>query len=78
MKDTVCLFNLSLNLITFWALRSYTKMLNVFLNVFLHRTYGHKMLQGLAVQKEFLDLWTKIIPVKDRRPLEKILSKMRR
>ncbi len=35
------------------------------------------MLQGLAHQREFTVLWNKVIPVKDKLPLEKILKKMR-
>ena len=45
-------------------------------NVFLYRHYGHKMLQGLVLQREFTGLWNKVIPVKDRHPLEKIIKKM--
>ncbi|XP_044027057.1 TOG array regulator of axonemal microtubules protein 2-like [Siniperca chuatsi] len=41
------------------------------------RHHGQKMLQGLAYQREFMVLWSKLIPVKDRRPLEKILKKNR-
>ncbi|XP_044192173.1 uncharacterized protein LOC122970175 [Thunnus albacares] len=40
------------------------------------RHYGHKMLQGLVLQREFTGLWNKVIPVKDRHPLEKIIKKM--
>lgn len=46
-------------------------------DVFMHRYHGQRMLQGLYHQDGFLDLCDKIIPVKDRRPLEKILNKMR-
>ncbi|XP_070702987.1 uncharacterized protein [Pempheris klunzingeri] len=41
------------------------------------RRYGQEMLRGLSRQSEFMDLWNKIIPVKDRHPLDKILRKMR-
>ncbi|XP_028422434.1 TOG array regulator of axonemal microtubules protein 1-like [Perca flavescens] len=41
------------------------------------RHYGQMMLQGLAHQKEFIVMWEKIVPVKDRSPLQKILKKMR-
>lgn len=34
------------------------------------------MLQGLAQQKEFTVLSNTLIPVKDRRPLEKILRNL--
>ncbi|XP_049457834.1 TOG array regulator of axonemal microtubules protein 1-like [Epinephelus fuscoguttatus] len=40
------------------------------------RHHGKQMLQGLAQQKEFPDLCDRIIPVKDRRPLQKILRMM--
>lgn len=32
------------------------------------------ILKELALQKDFLSLWTKIVPEKDRRPLDKILK----
>ncbi|KAF1381372.1 hypothetical protein PFLUV_G00153250 [Perca fluviatilis] len=41
------------------------------------RHYGQKMLKGLVHQKEFTVQWERIIPEKDRRPVEKILKKMR-
>ncbi|KAL7381787.1 hypothetical protein ABVT39_011275 [Epinephelus coioides] len=40
------------------------------------RHHGKQMLQGLAQQKEFSDLCDRILPVKDRRPLQKILRMM--
>ncbi|CAK6949696.1 uncharacterized protein LOC122970175 [Scomber scombrus] len=42
------------------------------------RHYGHMMLQGLVQKREFMGLWKRVIPVKDRPPLEKILKKMQR
>ncbi|GLD62046.1 uncharacterized protein AKAME5_001380100 [Lates japonicus] len=41
------------------------------------RLHGQKMLEGLAHHRDFMVLWDKVIPMKDRRPLEKILKKMR-
>ncbi|XP_018529340.1 uncharacterized protein LOC108881720 [Lates calcarifer] len=41
------------------------------------RLHGMKMLEGLVHQRDFMALWDKVVPVKDRRPLEKILKKMR-
>ncbi|XP_018530902.1 uncharacterized protein LOC108882726 [Lates calcarifer] len=41
------------------------------------RLHGQMMLEGLAHQRDFMVLWDKVIPMKDRRPLEKILKKMR-
>lgn len=46
-------------------------------NAFLPRLHGMKMLEGLVHQRDFMALWDKVVPVKDRRPLEKILKKMR-
>ncbi|KAI3373623.1 hypothetical protein L3Q82_022214 [Scortum barcoo] len=39
------------------------------------RHYGQMILQDLALHKDFLSLWTKYVPEKDRRPLDKILKK---
>ncbi|KAI9540883.1 hypothetical protein NQZ68_036219 [Dissostichus eleginoides] len=41
------------------------------------RHHGQILLQGLAYQNEFSAMWVKIIPMKDRVPLQKILQKMR-
>ncbi|XP_031177275.1 uncharacterized protein LOC116065776 [Sander lucioperca] len=41
------------------------------------RHHGQMMLQGLAHQKEFMVMWERIIPAKDRSPLQKILKKIR-
>ncbi|XP_034747607.1 TOG array regulator of axonemal microtubules protein 2-like [Etheostoma cragini] len=40
------------------------------------RYYGQKILKGLAHQKGFAAQWERTIPVKDRRPLDKILQKL--
>lgn len=44
-------------------------------NTFLRRHHGQIILQELALHKDFLNLWTKIVPEKERRPLDKILKK---
>ncbi|GLD65383.1 uncharacterized protein AKAME5_002931600 [Lates japonicus] len=41
------------------------------------RHHGQNILQDLVLHGDFLHLWTKIIPEKDRRPLDKILKKTR-
>ncbi|XP_018546535.1 uncharacterized protein LOC108893160 [Lates calcarifer] len=42
------------------------------------RHHGQSILQDLVLHGDFLHLWTKIIPEKDRRPLDKILKKTRK
>ncbi len=44
-------------------------------NMSLHRHHGQIILQQLALHKDFLNLWTKIVPEKDRRSLDKILKR---
>ncbi|KAI9541570.1 hypothetical protein NQZ68_028076 [Dissostichus eleginoides] len=39
------------------------------------RHHGQILLQKLALNKRFLNLWTKIIPETERAPLDKILKK---
>ncbi|XP_059206166.1 TOG array regulator of axonemal microtubules protein 1-like [Centropristis striata] len=41
------------------------------------RHHGQAMLQGLVHQKDFIALYDKVVPTADRRPLQKILQKMR-
>ncbi|XP_045897077.1 crescerin-like protein che-12 isoform X1 [Micropterus dolomieu] len=42
------------------------------------RHHGKVILQELALHKDFLSLWTKIIPEKERRSLDKILKKAKK
>ncbi|XP_032378899.1 TOG array regulator of axonemal microtubules protein 1 [Etheostoma spectabile] len=41
------------------------------------RHHGQMMLQGLAPQTDFMAMWEKIVPAKDRGPLQKILRNLR-
>lgn len=45
------------------------------MNALLHRHHGRTMLHKLADHKNFRSVWTKIVPDKERHPLEKILRK---
>lgn len=43
--------------------------------VIFHRYHGQTIIKKLALHKDFMNLWMKIVPEKDRRPVEKSLKK---